>query len=222
MNHELARSLFMDYLYDEMGKEEKRQLENYLEQHPDLRQELDELQETRTLLKQMPLAEPEQQLTIVEPRERSFFQWVDEAKALLPQSVFGKAGFAVAAGLLLLLFVGSIAKLQISVNNSGWSVAMGSGPPVSQGLTTDQAQAFLEQVREENAALMSEYVQTLRRENQQQLQQVVRYVDQQRINDLQLIDRNLDQLQQTNNYRWRQTSQVLGEMLQTVNVRTDN
>ena len=34
MNHELARSLFMDYLYDEIEEEDKQRLEAYLEEHP--------------------------------------------------------------------------------------------------------------------------------------------------------------------------------------------
>lgn len=222
MNHELARSLFMDYLYDEIEEEEKQRLENYLEQHPDLKRELDELHETRTLLQQMPLAEPDRQLTMVEPRERTFGQWIGQAKALLPRTGFGKLGFAIAAGLILLLFVGSVAQLHVSVNSSGWSFALGYSPTVNEGLAAEQAQTFLDRVREENAAMMTEYTRTLRQENQQQLQQLVRYVEQQRLSDLQLIDQNLAQLQRANNYRWQQTSEFLGEMMQTVNVRTDN
>jgi len=224
MNHELARSLFMDYLYDEIEEEDKQRLEAYLEEHPDLREELNGLNRTRDLLQQMPLIEPEHRLTMVEPRERTFSQWLGEAKALLPRSGFGKLGFAVAAGFALLLFIGSAAKMQISVDDAGWSVAMGYSPTVTvnEGLTADQAREFLDRVRKENSAMMADYAQTLRRENRQQLEQVVRYVEQQRVNDLQLIDQNLDQLQQANNYRWQQTSQFLGEMLQTVNVRTED
>lgn len=226
MNHERARSLLMDYLYDEIGMEERHLLESYLEQHPDLRNELEELQRTRELLRKAPLSEPQlpHRLTMVEPRERTFGEWLGEAKALLPRTRLGKLGFAVAAGLMLLLFIGSVAKLQISTDRTGWSVAMGYSPTVttSDGLTTGQAEVFLDRMRQENAALMAEYARTIRQENRQQLEQVVRYVEQQRLNDLQLIDRNLDQLQQTNNYRWQQTSRFLGEMMQTVNVRTDN
>lgn len=222
MNHELARSFFMDYLYDEIEQEDKQRLENYLEKHPALRQELEELQETRTLLRQMPLAEPGRQLMMMEPRERSFSRWLGQAKNLLPQSGFGKLGLAAAAGLILLLFAGSAARLHIDVADTGFSVSMGYNPVVNEGLTARQAQALLDQIREENTALMTEYARTIQQENQQQLQQVVRYVQQQRINDLQLIDQNLDQLQQTHNYRWLQTNRFLGEMLQNVNFQEQN
>lgn len=222
MNHELARSLFMDYLYDEIEEEEKRHLENYLDRHPDLQRELEEFRATRRLLQQMPMAEPDQQLMVIEPRQRTFSQWVQEAKQLLPQSAFGKFGMAVAAGLILLLFVGSAAKLHLDVNESGYSISMGYSPTVNQGMSPEQFQALADQIRQENTAVLTDYMQTIRQENQQQLQQVVRYVQEQRVNDLQLIDQNLEQLQQANNYRWRQTNQFLGEFLQTVNYQNQD
>jgi len=104
MNDQLARSLFMDYLYDEISDAEKSKLESYLANNPELEQELTKLKQTRSLLQQMPEAEPNQQLLMVEPRERTFAQWWEEAKNLLPHSFFGKTAIATAAGLILFLF----------------------------------------------------------------------------------------------------------------------
>ncbi len=222
MNHETARSLFMDYLYDEITAHDRQQLEAYLQQHPDLHRELDALQSTRSLLQQMPVPEPERQLYMVEPRKRSFAEWWQDAKSLFPSSGLKKVGMAVAAGIILLLFLGSAAKLHFDFSDNGFSISMGYEPIVQQGLTSEEATELLSQLQEQNRALMAEYAASIREENQQQLQQVVRYVQRQRSQDLQLIEQNLDQLYQTNNNRWLQTNEFLGEFLQNVRYQDQN
>lgn len=212
----------MDYLYDEIEEHEKQQLEEYLLNHPDLRKELDELQTTRELLQQMPLAEPDRQLMVVEPGKRTFSQWVSDARNLLPRSGFGKFGWAVAAGLILLLIVGSAAKLHLDVSDSGFSVSLGQSPVENEAVSDNQTRELLNQFQQQNSALMEQYAETIRQENQQQLQQVVRYIQQQRVEDLKLIEQNMDQIYQANSYRWMQTNQFLGEVLQNVDYQDQN
>lgn len=216
MNDQLARSLFMDYLYDEIAPEEKRKLETYLKDHPGLQEELDNLQQTRTLLQQMPVEQPSQKLLVMEPRKRTFGQWWREAKNLSPQTIWGKTGFAIATGFALLMIIGSIAKVHIAPTDSGYAISFGYQPVIQEGLSAQQAEALSSQIRQENAAMLTEYAETMNRQNRRQLQQVIRYFEQQRIKDLHLIDQNLDQFQQANNYRWLQANRFLGEVLQTV------
>lgn len=217
MNDQLARSLFMDYLYDEITEEDKQKLELYLSTQPKLQEELRQLQQTRNLLQQAPAPDAIQKLLIVEPKRRTFEQWWQEAKNLLPHSLIGKTGFALAAAVALFFFIGSAAKLNVSFTDQGTSVSFGSAPVINEGLSQQQAQALLQQIRAENAAMLENYAQNVARQNKEQLQQVVQYFEQQRFRDLQLIDQNLDQVQQANSYRWQQTSQYLSEVLQNVN-----
>ena len=217
MNDQLARNLFMDYLYDEISAERKEELEHYLKEHPSLQQELNKLQQTRALLQQMPESHPDRKLLVMEPRKRTFRGWWNEALNLLPRTYLGKTGFAVAAGFVLLMIIGSVAKVHIESTQAGYAISLGYQPVVNEGLSTQQAEVFLEQVRRENAAMLSEYVQALAEENNQQLRQVVGYFEQQRMNDLQLIDLQLNRLQEANGYRWQQTNRYLGEVLQNVN-----
>ena len=209
----------MDYLYDEIGEENRKKLESFLEKDLKLREELDELKKTRSLLQQMPAEHPAKDMVVVEARKRTFTEWLEEAGQLLPRTTAGKIGFAIAAGIALLLFVGSIARLHVNLSNSGFEVAMGYSPAEQPAFTQDQVQTLVNQIRQENEAIMAEYAQTMYRENQEQIQQLVRYVNRQRLNDLELIDENLDKLQQANNYRWQQTNEFLGEVIQTVNLK---
>lgn len=222
MNDQLARNLFMDYLYDEISTEKRKELELYLQEHPSLQDELHKLQRTRLLLQQMPADQPDQKLLVMEPRTRSFKNWLNDARNLFPQTFWGKTGFAVAASFVLLMIIGSVTKLHIAPTEAGYSVSLGYQPVVNEGLSAQQAELFLEQIREDNAAILTEYMQTVNQEHNEQLRQVVRYFEHQRMNDLQLIDQNLSQLQQANSYRWQQANRYLGEVLQNVNLNDND
>ncbi|NBB77054.1 MAG: hypothetical protein GVY02_06710 [Bacteroidetes bacterium] len=222
MNDQLARSLFMDYLYDEISAKDKERLESYLETRPSLQAELEKLQQTRNLLQQLPAGEPDRKLLVMEPGKRSFSQWWKEAQNLMPQTLWGKSGFAFAASLILLMLIGSVAKVHVASTDSGYSISLGYQPVVNEGLSARQAEALIHQIRQENAAMLDEYAETLQQQNRQQLQQLVQYVDQQRLQDLQLIDYNLDQVQQANSYRWQEANRFLGEVLQNISLNENN
>jgi hypothetical protein len=209
----------MDYLYDEIEETDKQQLELFLSTHPELQEELHQLRQTRNLLQQAPAPEAVQQLLVVEPGRRNFAQWWQEAKDLFPQTLLGKWSFAMAAGLLLIFFAGSVARLNISFTDAGTSITFGYTSVVQEGLSQQQVQELMQQVQQENADLLADYAQAITRQNRDQLQQVVQYFEQQRYNDLQLIDQNLDQVKQSNTYRWQQTNRFLGEVLQTVSLQ---
>ncbi|HKK45587.1 MAG TPA: hypothetical protein VJ964_08700 [Balneolaceae bacterium] len=222
MNDQLARSLFMDYLYNEISEEEKLNLESYLEDHPKLKNELDQLRKTRSLLQKMPEVDPAKKLLVMEPRKRSFSQWWHEAGNLLPRSFFGKASFAVAACLILLLIVGSLTKFHIETSSNGIAISMGYSPTVNNGISAQQASALVKQIHRENAAMLSKYARQIDQQNKEQLKQVVNYFDQKRMQDLQLVDQTLDELQQNTNYKLHQTNQYLGQVLQTVSLKNNN
>lgn len=222
MKKETARFLLMDYLYDEISDDDRRRLEAYLSEHPEMKQELNQLGETRNLLQQMPETQPNQQMVMVGTGERSFGQWLREAGNLLPQTVVGRTLLAAAAGLLLFIIIGSVSKMNLTVNESGFNLSMGYEVQEQTGLTEAQAAELIDQIRTENATMMARYAESIQQEHQVQLQQVVRYFNQQRLNDLELIDQNLEQIHQANNYQWLQTNDVLGDLIQNVSLRNSN
>lgn len=222
MNDQLARSLFMDYLYDEISEQEKEKLESYLEDNPEIRKELEKLQKTRSLLQQMPEADPAKKLLVMEPHNRTIGQWWQQAKGLLPQSFMGKTVAAAAVGFILFLITGSVARLHIDTSGEGFAISLGYSPTINQGLDSGQAGVLINQIREENAVMLSDYAEAISRKNEEQLQQVVEYFQQQRMNDLQFVNQTLDELQQNTNYRINRTNEYLGELLQTVSYQNHN
>lgn len=222
MNEQQARSLFMDYLYDEISPDQEKELVDYLEKHPDIKQELLELEETRAVLQKMPEPDPAEKMLVVEPQERSFADWWQNAINLFPHSALGKTALAAAASILLFMIVGSIAQLQISTSTNGMTISFGGVPPTNEGLTAEQADALVQQIREENAAMLSDYAESIEQKNKEQLQQVVTYFEEQRMNDLQLVNQAMQELQQNTNYQLYQTNEYLSEMLQTVSYQNRN
>jgi len=217
MNDKIARKLLMEHLYNEISAADKKKLKTYLEGHPEMKQELDELRQTRSLLQQAPEVEPQKELVIAEPSERSFAGWWHNAKTVLPRSGWGKTALATAACLVLLLVAGAVVDLNIQSTKAGFSISFGEMvQPKTSGLTEGQANAIVDQIQQENAAILTEYADMLNQHNRQQLQQVVQHFERQRANDLQLIDQALNQYQQKTESQITQTQQVLGEVIQTM------
>ncbi|MDZ7716608.1 MAG: hypothetical protein U5J95_10385 [Balneolaceae bacterium] len=221
MNKQQARILFMDYLYDEISTEDKKKLKKYLEDNPSLKEELEELQKTRSLLQKMPSEEPAQKLLMVESKDRSWKQWWHDAKSLMPQTRWGKSALAIAASFLLMIMVGAAAEVHIQSTEAGFTISLGEQPQINESISEEQAEALIDQIREENAAMLNEFAKSINEQNKKQLLQVVQYFEEQRLNDLQLIDQNLDQVQQASHYRWRQTNEYWSELIQTVNLNNE-
>ncbi len=165
MNKQEARELLMDYLYEEITKEDKAKLERYLQSHPELQQELKELQATRSLLKKAPKMEENDKILAFKPKNRSFAEWWGQAYGLLPYSTLGKTVLAIAA-CIILAFIGlSAANLHIHSSESGFSVNLGYAhqrkpePQTSHEHFSDVQKADIIQLIQHNdSALMAKAV----------------------------------------------------------------
>lgn len=225
MNKETARSLFMDYLYGELEQDQRKELEIFLSQDPELQKELDELGDVRSMLQHLPVQDPAEQLVMVEPNKSGFQDWWNELiESWIPTNGFARAGFAMASVLILFVVVGAFTKVNISVDNGGFNLTFGEKQEIiQQGFTPEQVDYLIQQMREENALMVSEAVQAVQQSQDEKLEQTLinfaDYVELQRRNDLQMISSGLSNMEETYYDRFRQTDQVLGELIQTVSTR---
>ncbi|MCH2449166.1 MAG: hypothetical protein MK198_03375 [Gracilimonas sp.] len=225
MNKETARLLFMDYLYDELEQDQRKELEAYLSHNPGLKKELDELGDVRSMLQHLPVQNPAEQLVMVEP-ERSGFQdwWNEMIESWLPASGFARAGFAIASLLILFVVMGAFTKMNISVGDGGFNLTFGEKQEIiQQGFTPHQVEMLLQQVREDNAVMISDAIQQAQQQQENRIEKTLvnfaDYIEQQRQSDLQMISSGLYNMEETYYDRFRQTDQVLGELIQTVSTR---
>jgi hypothetical protein len=215
----------MDYLYDKLEQDQRKELEAYLSHNPGLKKELDELGDVRSMLQHLPVQNPAEQLVMVEP-ERSGFQdwWNEMIESWLPASGFVRAGVAVASIFILFVVMGAFTNMNISINDNGFELAFGEQQEiVQQGFTAEQVEYLLQQMREENALMVSEAVQAVQQTQDEKLEQTLinfaNYVEEQRRSDLRVISSGLTSMEETYYDRFRQTDQVLGELIQTVSTR---
>lgn len=225
MNKETARSLFIDYLYDELEQDQRKELEIYLSKHPELQNELEELSDVRSMLSHLPVQDPAEQLVMVEPNKSGFQDWWNELlESWIPGNGFARAGIAIASLLGVFLIAGAVTKMNITINDSGFNLAFGEKQEIiQQGFTPRQVEHLLQQVREDNAIMISDAIQAAQQQQESRLEKTLvnfaDYIEQQRQSDLQMISSGLYNMEETYYDRFRQTDQVLGELIQTVSTR---
>ena len=225
MNKKTARSLFMDYLYDELETDQRKELETFLSQNPDLKQELDELADVRSMISHLPVQDPAEQLVMVEPNKSGLQEWWNELiGGLLPRNGFARAGFAMASLLIVFVILGAFTKMNISINDNGFNLAFGDKQEIiQQGFTPQQVELLLKQVKEDNAIMISDAIQQAQQQQENRIEKTLvnfaDYIEQQRQSDLQMISSGLFNMEETYYDRFRQTDQVLGELIQTVSTR---
>ncbi len=222
MNHEEARLLYMDYLFDEISDEERTKLENYLDQHPELKNELEGLSDTSDILNHMPVDEPTEKLIIVSSKAE------EEAKPVKVwyMNRFVQTFSGVAAAIVILFMGAAITQPNISIGDEGFSMAFGTPEVVNEPVqseptfTADQVQSIIQQVQADNAQRMTELVSALQTDQQaqfsQSLNEFANFLNDQRNQDLQLISLGFDRLEESTYNKFRQTDEVIGELIQSV------
>jgi anti-sigma factor RsiW len=222
MNKKEARDLFMDYLYGELDDMKQHELEAFLAEHPDLRDELEELQETRSMIRNIPLEEPAHRLLVVSSGRGRFKAWCRDAKdVLLPQTATGRTSLAIAAILMIAFLVASLARVQITATDGNWVIVFGSGQAdVEQGIDEVMLNEFMSRMREENLILVSTLMEETQQQNEAQLIEAVsvilEYMEAQRRQDLRLVGIGLAEIEEENYHRYIQTNETLGELLYTI------
>lgn len=149
------------YLYGELTEEERRAVEQWLRQHPEAQQELDELQETRSRIAHLPEVQPSAPMYSLPVAQTNVARrrWVSWA------------GVAAAAILVLLVVLNT----SITVSKQGMTIAFGQPILVETPAPTPvDNQQWKEQLTEAlalNNALFEQQLDSIQQKLQQQLAQ---------------------------------------------------
>ncbi len=225
MTREEAQILLMDYIYGELDEAKAQELKLFLETDSELKQEFEGLTQTRSMLQHLPVQSPAEQLVIMEPENKetavpSENWWAKLSSLFIPQSGFGKTGFAMATFVFLFFVMGAFSDMNISVGEGNFKMTFGEQPPVQTGYTAAQVEMIINQVQQENAEMINQYVLAAQEQQELQFQQTLssfaEYLDTRRESDLELFNYSLTSLEENTYDRFRQTDQVLGEIIQTV------
>ncbi|WP_422359183.1 anti-sigma factor family protein [Reichenbachiella sp.] len=141
MENKIDEAKIIDYLYGELPKEEIKEVESLLKEHPELKQEMESMQATRNALGTLEDKEiiPPTFVFNKEQKSVSFFQ----------SEAFRWVG-SIAAGLSLLLI--SAALLNFNISNSAQGLQIGFGeltPLADEELNKENVKAWMTEVMDD-------------------------------------------------------------------------
>ncbi len=216
MSCEKIKPLMMDFLYEELGNDDKRRLQEHLDSCAECAKELAALQETHQMLAAMPEPAAGERLVFqTEPAGR-VREWLQTAKALLPRSSAGRLALTGLAALFAFFLFGAMAHLNIVYDHNGLQISMGR----ANALDEQRLVQIVEQLQEENARLITRLIAGERMRQQQELDKTLtafaRSISEQRREDLQLIGLGLDAVREQTDQRFAQTDDYLRSLVKQV------
>lgn len=225
-----VQSKLMDYLYDEMGPDERQSFEKSLRDNPDMQQELEEMRATRNLLQENKDEITPKRLLLI-PTDSDKSSGDNSVTPPVSAKIFALKTFAaVAAAILLAVSIFSFANLQITHTDRGTLISFGADPePVEEPaateafITEDEFYTMMGEMQEQNNRVMATALEQTQEQHQQQMENVIQtlttYYDRRRQQDLLLVSEGLSQLEEETYYRFLQTEEALEDLIFALNVQ---
>lgn len=220
MNCNDLKPLFMDYLYDEISEDDRKQLLAHLAQCRSCQAEFDALKKTSSVLQKWEDIDPDFNVIMVAEKVLWWSQLKNYITNAIPRPKKIALGLVYATvGFLLVL---SIANTQISYRQGEFKMSMGlfSKPaPQDDVLTTE----VVKKLQEENYYLMSTLLQQSEARQRKEIAATVLQLQQnferQRVEDLNLVGYGLNNIEQNTNRQIQQTGRSLNEIIQLINAQ---
>lgn len=216
MTEKEAQQLLMEYLYDEMDPKQKKEFEEILEQNESLRNELEELRNTRSLIA-LAADEPVQA-----KNSRSGTEDVNQTKhrSFRWAVLSGVAAIFLAAALLVIAYT----NVTISSDDGYVSLTLGksdyiqdSPVTVVEPVTKEDLDLMLDQLRSEQSMLAGLLADELEQRQSEQISEAITlltsYFEQQRERDLLLITEGFYRMEEETDNRFRERDELVAELI---------
>ena len=161
MTDKEINNLFMDYLYDEMSDKQKKEFEKRLDENPELKKEFEELESTKKLIEGVPMETPPHKLVMMAPERNQSEEDQTSTKPVFLKRYPGLVTVLAAAACMLIVMMGAaFVDLKFGQNEQGFYLTFGELPapqpkPVEQGMSEEEVQDLINQIREENSLSVS-------------------------------------------------------------------
>ena len=208
MNCDLVKTQFVDLLYDELDQASTQAVHTHLRSCGACKKELDALQGTRHLLKAIPQEEPGERIIFTATPKRTFAEWWQDMRAVLPQAAWARLSLGVAAVAFFLLIAGSISNFQVQKTDQGFAVDLGLLPKQQAELSPEVIEAVLARARQENAQYTAKLLAASEAKQKQEWNDTFTdfalKMDRKHDTELYLIGNQLERMNETTNQQFRQ------------------
>ena len=194
MSYKVDENKLMAYLYDELPADERSRVEQYLEDNPSARKELDELKEARFLMSKVSDREIEV--------PRFTFDQSEVVVGSSPTLGWWRYPLGVAASITVIFFVGYLTSFKLSADNDGWGIAFGE-TVTNDGYSQDQVEMLITQALAANNEMISQQI----KDAESALTQQVSSIDMAKLDEA-LLNEYMTRLRDFN-------KQTLAQMLET-------
>lgn len=222
MKCDQIHTLMMDYLYDELSKEELEAFESHLSQCKECREEIESLRTTSGILQQW--GEAEHDIRVIAIKERSSSS--GKLKEFFSKGVFRPKkltyGFACALSVVFLLL--ALVNTEISINNGNFNMRISFFKRPDSQVNTDivKSSQLVEELVRENFQLTSSLIEQSEARQRQELAYVLssfkKDIDQQRYQDLNLIQYGFKDLEKNTYQQMRQIDNTLNEIIRPADI----
>lgn len=208
--------LFMDFLYNELSREDESRLKEHLKACESCKREYEELSKTSVLLRGWPDEDPGASFVFVNQSSgflKRLRHLVWPADAPLGKRLL--AGFAASAFAIVALAAALNFELTKTGDRINMRVSLLPRPAAVQAADS----TLIQQLREQNLALINQVMLANREQQRQEmahtLAQFAQEVRRQRRDDLMLVGRGFEQVREWNDTRFQQTNEVLNSLIRT-------
>ena len=212
MINENTQQQLMDYLFDEMTPNEKKEFEHKVQNSEELRQKLNELKATQSVIGKYSPEVPEQ----------DGFQYRNESgKRETPEKprrvVY--VVLAAAAVLLVSIFIGLFSSVQFGETEQGYYLTFGN-PPVQveeNGISEQEMNQIIAEIRTENSLILNSMMERVQREQNERFDEslttLAEYYEERRNRDLMLFTEGLLQLEESTSNEINRTNRALNGII---------
>lgn len=212
MIDEKTQLQLMDYLFDEMSSDEKNEFKQKLQNSEELRNKLNELKATQSVIGNYTPEEPQQPDIIfpdlsqkTEPSGKS--RWIHTA------------AWATAAALLITIFIGLFSSVQFGETEQGYYLTFGN-PPIQveqDGISQEELNQIIAEIRTENSLMMTSMMEQVQQEQNdrfnESLTTLAEYYEERRNRDLMLFTEGLLQLEESTSNEIDRTNRALNGII---------
>lgn len=157
MSYKPKESTLISYLYGELDGEEKKRLELYLSEHPEARNELDEMKGVLGIMGHAKDREVEVPM----------FSFTSPSKVIVDSRDWGtwwRYPLGIAASLVLLMVVGYLTSFNVSSKEGQLSIAFGDQKDVTgEVFTKDQVREMINLALDENNRLVNQQIENTKK-----------------------------------------------------------
>jgi replicative superfamily II helicase len=202
----------MDYLFDEMNSDEKKEFEQKLQNSVELRDKLNELKATQSVIGKYSPEEPEE----------TGFHYPDKSNKRETAKEVRRINYVVlaaAAVLLISLFIGLFSSVQFGETEQGYYLTFGS-PPVQvdqTGISEEELNQIIAEIKTENSLMLNSMMEQTQREQNERFNEsltaLAEYYEERRNRDLMLFTEGLLQLEESTTTEIDRTNRALNGII---------